>query len=131
MPKTKTLTSSSSQAAILKDFQQKVRENGGRISPKDFKKQLYGIHYWNNQQKGAPSSKSSSGRGAAETTTATHQKNASSLDQKHPIFTFSHPPTTDAKNPIISTLVLDLEKEDLRQRAQKQADKPLSPAVQK
>jgi hypothetical protein len=38
MPKTKTLTSSSSQAAILKEFQQKVRENGGRISPKDFKK---------------------------------------------------------------------------------------------
>jgi hypothetical protein len=95
----------------------KVKENGGKISPKDFKKQLYGIHYWNNQNKTAevPSSKQSSR--IAETTSATHHKNASSIDQKHPIFTMTTGTLNETKKPILSTLVLDLEKEDLRHRA--------------
>ena len=37
----------------------------------------------------------------------------------------------ETKKPIISTLVLDLEKEDLRHRALNQLDKPLSPPVHK
>jgi len=114
----------------LKDFQLRVKENGGKISPKDFKKQLYGIHYWNNQNKTEiPSSKQSS-RAAAETT---HHKNASSIDQKHPVFTMTSAPINETKKPILSTLVLDLEKEDLRHRAQGKYDKPLQspPAVLK
>jgi hypothetical protein len=63
------------------------------------------------------SSKNSSKRGSEDTSAATHHKNASSIDQKHPVFNMTQAPLNETKKPIISSLVLDLEREDMRQKA--------------